>query len=78
MERPDARDFAGNEHFRATRGTSNQLCGIGGNSAKAYHGGKFVYAYYDGHVAALEPKRTWGRFESVNSWAGDWTLRKKD
>ncbi len=58
VERPDSRNFAGNDHFSVTRGTSNQLYGIGGNSAKAYHGGKFVYAYCDGHIAVLEPKQT--------------------
>lgn len=78
VERPDARNFAGNDHFSVTRGTSNQLYGIGGNKAKAYHGGKFVYAYFDGHIAALEPKETWGRTGSVNPWAGDWTLRTDD
>ena len=78
VERPDARNFAGNDHFSVTKSTSNQLYGIGGNSAKAYHGGKFVYAYCDGHIAVLEPKQTWGAFGAVNPWAGDWTMRKDD
>lgn len=78
VERPDARNFAGNDHFSVTRSTSNQLYGIGGNSARAYHGGKFVYAYCDGHIAVLEPKQTWGAFGAVNPWAGDWTMRKDD
>ena len=78
VERPDARNFAGNDHFSVTRGTSNQLYGIGGNKAKAYHGGKFVYAYADGHIAVLEPKETWGKFGAAGAWAGDWTLRTDD
>ncbi len=78
VERPDARNFAGNDHFSVTRGTSNQLYGLGGNKAKAYHEGKFVYAYCDGHIAVLEPRQTWGAFGAVNPWAGDWTLRTDD
>jgi len=78
VERPDARNFAGNDHFSVTRGTSNQLFGIGGNKAKAYHGGKFVYAYCDGHIEVKEPKETWGRYGIVNPWAGDWTMRTDD
>lgn len=78
VERPDARNFAGNDHFSVTRGTSNQLYAIGGNKAKAYHGGKFVYAYVDGHIAVTEPKATWGRFGMSNPWAGDWTMRTDD
>lgn len=78
VERPDGRNFAGNDHFSVTRGTSNQLYAIGGNAAKAYHGGRFVYAYCDGHIATLEPKQTWGRTANPNAWAGDWTMRTDD
>ena len=70
VERPDARNFAENDHFSVTRGTSNQLYGIGGNKAKAYHGGKFVYAYADGHIAVTGPKETWGKLGSAFPWAG--------
>jgi prepilin-type processing-associated H-X9-DG protein len=42
-------------------GTSNQLYAIGGNRAKGYHGGSFVYAYADGHIQVKDPKGTWGR-----------------
>lgn len=78
VERPDSRNFAGNDHFSVTRGTSNQLFGIGGNKAKAYHGGKFVYAYADGHIAVTEPKATWGKRGLAFPWAGDWTMRTDD
>lgn len=78
VERPDARNFAGNDHFSVTRGTSGQLFGLGGNAAKAYHGGRFVYAYCDGRIATLEPRQTWGATGASNPWAGDWTLRKDD
>lgn len=78
VERPDSRNFAGNDHFSVTRGTSNQLYGIGGNKAQAYHAGKFVYSYCDGHIEVKEPKQTWGRFGQVNPWAGEWTMRTDD
>jgi prepilin-type N-terminal cleavage/methylation domain-containing protein/prepilin-type processing-associated H-X9-DG protein len=78
VERPDSRNLAGNDHFSVTRGTSNQLYGIGGNKAKAYHGGRFVYSYCDGHMEVKEPKETWGRTGNVSPWAGDWTMRTDD
>lgn len=78
VERPDSRNFAGNDHFSVTRGTSNQLYAIGGNRAKGYHGGSFVYAYCDGHIEVKDPKGTWGRLGLSGAWAGEWTMRTDD
>ena len=68
VERPDARNFAGNDHFSVTRSTSNQLYGIGGSSAKAYHGGKFVYA--DGHVATVTDGVALAVYQAMSTKAG--------
>jgi prepilin-type processing-associated H-X9-DG protein len=78
VERPDSRNFAGNDHFSVTRGTSNQLYAIGGNRAKGYHGGSFVYSYCDGHIEVKDPKATWGRLGLTGQWAGEWTMRTDD
>ena len=80
VERPDARNWGGNDHFAVTRHTADQMsCFATTNQAVAYHGGgQFVYSYCDGHAVLQKREVTWGKTGGENIWGGDWTLRGDD
>ncbi len=79
VERPNALNYGGNDHWAVTRRTGEQRNGFSSTSeAKRYHSGRFVYVFCDGRVEALAPEATWGRTGSDLAWAGAWTLRPDD
>jgi hypothetical protein len=77
VERPDSRNFAGNDHFSVTQRTGEQKFAFK-KSFQSYHLGRFVYAYCDEHVVSLLPEKTWGKSGSDSIWAGQWTIDPDD
>ena len=79
VERPNAVNYAGNDHWAVTRRTGEQRNGFRSPAdEREYHGGKFNYLFGDGRVELLPPEATWGRLGSDTNWAGAWTLRGDD
>ena len=77
VERIDARNFAGNDHFCVTKGTGEQRIGDGFTSEN-HHAGRMVYAYCDQRVEVLRPEQTWGTGGNDSILTGQWTIRAGD